>query len=76
MCTSHAPPSFMKCQSICTVTIPIPVQADLEWHNGNHQGAYDAARNARSWGIIGIITGFLGFFFAVMLMIVIIIYTT
>ena len=73
MPTSHAPPpSFIKCQSTHAITIPIPVQVDSEWNSGNHQGAYDAARNARNWGIIGIITGF---FFAVMAVIIIIIYT-
>ena len=35
----------------------ISLQVDSEWNSGNHQGAYDAARMARNWGIVGIVTG-------------------
>ena len=33
------------------------MQVDSEWSHGDHQGAYDASRMARGWGIAGIITG-------------------
>ena len=33
------------------------IQVDSEWQSGNHQGARDASRMARNWGIAGIVTG-------------------
>ena len=35
------------------------MQVDSEWSRGNHQGAHDASRMARGWGLAGIITGIL-----------------
>ena len=46
------------------------MQVDQEWSRINYQGAYNASRKARGWGIAGIVTGVIAMFIIIILYVV------
>ncbi|RNC87119.1 MAG: CD225/dispanin family protein [Winogradskyella sp.] len=50
--------TFLCCNVTGVVSIIYAAQVNAKWEGGNYQGAISDSKNAKLWGLIGLIGGF------------------
>jgi len=50
--------TFLCCNVTGVVSIIYAAQVNAKWEGGNYEGAISDSKNAKLWGIIGLISGF------------------
>lgn len=50
--------TFLCCNVTGVVSIVYAAQVNAKWEGGNYQGAISDSKNAKLWGLIGLIGGF------------------
>lgn len=50
--------TFLCCQITGVVSIVYAARVNAKWEGGNYQGAINDSKNAKLWGLIGLIGGF------------------
>ncbi|MFD1063746.1 CD225/dispanin family protein [Winogradskyella litorisediminis] len=50
--------TFLCCQITGVVSIVYAARVNAKWDGGDHQGAIADSKNAKLWGLIGLIGGF------------------
>lgn len=51
--------TFLCCNITGVVSIIYAARVNAKWEGGNYQGAINDSRNAKLWGLIGLIGGFI-----------------
>ena len=51
--------TFLCCNVTGVVSIVYAAQVNAKWEGGNYDGAISDSKNAKLWGLIGLIGGFL-----------------
>lgn len=51
--------TFLCCNVTGVVSIIYAARVNAKWEGGNYQGAINDSRNAKLWGLIGLIGGFI-----------------
>ena len=50
--------TFLCCNITGVVSIVYAARVDAKWEGGNYEGAISDSKNAKLWGLIGLIGGF------------------
>jgi hypothetical protein len=51
--------TFLCCNITGVVSIVYAAQVNAKWEGGNYEGAISDSKNAKLWGLIGLIGGFI-----------------